>query len=134
MRSLVAVLLISAALVGCSDTVTTTFVDYHQAQIQGAFDRGWLPPILPPSTKNITESNNLDLNIGEGFFTFSPEEIATFTVKGAQAIKINPASGSPQHKYQKEGCQFLTFSKDSTSWLIAIHQSGKGAYWVETKK
>lgn len=134
MRSLIAILLISASLIGCSDTVTTTFTDFHQAQNAGAFDRGWLPPILPPSAKNITEKNNLDLNVGEGFFTFLPEDINTFITKGAEAIKINPTSGSPQQKYQKDGFRFLTFSKDSTSWLIALHQDGRGAYWVETKK
>jgi hypothetical protein len=134
MRAPIVILLISAALTGCSDTVTTTFTDIQQAQTEGAFDRGWLPPILPPSTKDIWEKNNLDLNIGEGAFTFSPEEIKVFTQSGAEAININPASGSPQAKYQKEGFRFLSFSNDSTSWLIAVHPEGRGAYWVGQKK
>jgi hypothetical protein len=66
--------------------------------------------------------------------TFSPEEIKVFTQSGAEAININPASGSPQAKYQKEGFRFLSFSNDSTSWLIAVHSEGRGAYWVGQKK
>lgn len=134
MRSLLALVLISTTMIGCNDTVTTRYEDIQHAQAERAFDRGWLPPILPPSTKNITEKNDLDLNIGEGSFHFSPQEIDNFITSGAGATKINPASRSPQKIKQDEGFRFLTFSQQSTSWLIAVHPDGRGAYWVETKK
>lgn len=136
MRSLAVISLISAVMffVACGDTVTTTFDDIEQARAEGAFDRGWLLPILPPSTKNITERNDLDVNVGEGYFTFDPKEMAYFSDRGAEVIKINPANGGPQQKYQKAGFRFLAFSTESTSWLIAVHPDGRGAYWVGTKK
>lgn len=133
MRSL-AIFLIAVALLGCGDIVTTKFPDIQQAQNERAFERGWLPPILPPSTKDIIEKNDLDLNLGEGSFTFSPSDLNYFLTEGAEAIKINPENGSSQRQKQDEGFRFLTYSKDSTSWLIAVHPDGRGAYWVRPKK
>ena len=133
MHLLVAIL-VSLVFVGCGDTVTSRFTDLQHAQKEHAFERGWLLPILPPSTRDITEKNDLDLNIGEGSFTFSAADLSYFITNGAEPIKINPASGSPQRKKQDEGFRFLKFLKDSTSWLIAVHPDGRGAYWVETQK
>jgi hypothetical protein len=125
------VLLISCALAGCNDTVTTRFADFEQAQSAGAFERGWLPPILPPSTTDIVEKNDLDLNIGEGLFSFSPADRDYFITNGAKAINIDAESGSSHRQKQLEGYGFLQYSRDSTSWLIAVHPEGRGAYWVE---
>ncbi len=131
---LVATLWLASASVGCSDTVTSRFSDLQQAQDERAFERGWLPPILPPSTKGITEKNNLDLNIGEGTFTFSPGDRDYFVDHGAEPVEITPASRSPQRRLQDEGFRFLRFSKDATSWLIAVHPDGRGAYWVRSRR
>ena len=136
MRTLANISLLSATFcfASCRDNVTTRFDDIQQAQTAGAFERGWLPPILPPSTKNIIERNDLDTNAGEGYFTFAPEEVVYFSKKGAETTEVSPASGSPQQKYEKDGFGFVTFSTETTSWLIAVHPDGRGAYWVETKK
>jgi hypothetical protein len=128
------VILISCALAGCNDTVTTRFADFQQAQSAGAFERGWLPPILPPSTTDIVEKNDLDLNLGEGSFSFSPADWDYFIANGAEVININPESGSSQRQKQNEGFEFLTYARESTSWLIAVHPEGRGAYWVEQTK
>jgi hypothetical protein len=128
------VILISCALAGCNDTVTTRFADFQQAQSAGAFERGWLPPILPPSTTDIVEKNDLDLNLGEGSFSFSPADWDYFIANGAEAFKVGAESGSSQRQKQAEGFEFLTYARESTSWLIAAHPDGRGAYWIEQTK
>lgn len=128
------VILLCIFLVGCGDTVTMRFIDVEHAKRERAFERGWLPPILPPSTANITEKNNLDLNIGEGAFSFDPPEIDYFITSGAEAIKIHATPNTDLANKQKEGFRLLSFSRDSTSWLIAVHPDGRGVYWAEPKK
>lgn len=84
------IILLSSLMFGCTnDIVTTKFIDLQHAQTEHAFERGWLPPILPPSTKNIIEINNLDLNVGHGSFTFSPTDLDYFSDQGAIPIKIS---------------------------------------------
>jgi hypothetical protein len=131
---LIGVMLLSCAMVGCDDIVTNRFADFQQAQRAGAFERGWLPPILPPSTTDIVEKNDLDLNLGEGSFSFSPADWDYFIANGAKAVKVGAESGSSRRQKQAEGFEFLTYARESTSWLIAVHPEGRGAYWVEQTK
>ena len=46
--------------------VKTEFSSLQEAKNSGAFERGWLPPILPETTQNIVEINDLDINNGWG--------------------------------------------------------------------
>ncbi|WPO67858.1 hypothetical protein SDC64_02675 [Acinetobacter haemolyticus] len=127
------IILLSSLMFGCTnDIVTTKFIDLQHAQTEHAFERGWLPPILPPSTKNIIEINNLDLNIGHGSFTFSPTDLDYFIDHGAVPIKINDATRGTKQKLQDQGFQFFIYTQDSSVWHIATHPNGKGAYWIET--
>lgn len=51
MQRIIMILLCSLIL-GCTDDlVTTKFTDLQHAKVEHAFERGWLPSILPPSTK-----------------------------------------------------------------------------------
>jgi hypothetical protein len=73
MHSLIPVLSL-VMLVGCSDEVVTRFATLREASSQGAFGRGWLPPVLPDSATSIVERNNLDLNVGSGSFSYDLSE------------------------------------------------------------
>ena len=128
------IILLCILFSGCSDTVTTRFTDIEHAKRERAFERGWLPPVLPPSTTNIIEKNNFDLNTGEGSFSFDPAEMSSFITSGADPVKIHAAPNTDIAKKQKEGFLFLSFSRDSTSWIIAVHPDGRGVYWLESKK
>lgn len=66
--------LIVFALTACNDVVTTRFGTLAEAKRKGAFERGWLPPLLPASARNIVERNNLDRNIGRGCFEYDISE------------------------------------------------------------
>ncbi len=77
MRCLFAILTALAAT-GCSDVVTTRFATLEEAKSQRAFERGWLPPLLPDSARAIVESDNLDVNTGTGSFEFDLSERTNF--------------------------------------------------------
>jgi hypothetical protein len=126
--------LLAGVLVGCGETVTTRFSDIEHAQREHAFERGWLPPILPLTSKDIVECNNLDINQGEGSFRFEPRDVDHFILSGAQVIKIHPPAESPQAKLQSEGFRFLKYSRRDTDWIIAVQPDGRGYYWVTNTK
>jgi hypothetical protein len=65
-------------LLGC-DVVTNRYATLQEARADSLFQRGWLPDILPPSTRNIRTSNDLDLNISSGVFHFSSNEFPRFS-------------------------------------------------------
>ena len=54
-----------------SDVVTSRYATLTEARADHLFERGWLPDILPSSATDIRTSNNLDLNVSEGEFSFA---------------------------------------------------------------
>ena len=89
MKTLLSLVLVSITLVGCQDTVTTTYETLTAARAGGLFARGWLPDVLPPSAHSITTSNNLDLNISTGKFSLAPAE--------SRDLYKRLSAGAPQH-------------------------------------
>ena len=71
-----ALLLAFAAIIsGCSLDVA----ERHYASLAAANGETWLPvSLLPPSTHDIDERNNLDLNVSSGEFRFSPSDARAF--------------------------------------------------------
>ena len=62
---------------GCdylSDTVTHHYKSLADARADDLFARGWLPDVLPASARDINTSDNLDLNISTGEFSFAPTD------------------------------------------------------------
>jgi hypothetical protein len=73
MRALI--LALTAIICGCNLDV----VERHYANLEIAKGKTWLPEsILPPSTRDIDEQNNLDLNISSGEFHFSSSDATAF--------------------------------------------------------
>ena len=67
------------ALLGCTlDTVTSRYDTLEEARADRLFERGWLPDILPASTNKIRTENELDFNLSEGEFSFSPADAELF--------------------------------------------------------
>ena len=48
------------------------------AEAESPFARGWLPEIIPPSSRQISMRNDLDLNISNGEFSFDQSEHDVF--------------------------------------------------------
>ena len=60
------------------DTVEHHYPTITDAHSDRLFDKGWLPPIIPASSYNITTHNNLDLNTSVGDFSFQKEDLPLF--------------------------------------------------------
>jgi len=65
-------------LTSCGDIVSNRYATYSEAQREGGFDRGWLPDIIPPSSKDIITNNDLDLNTSEGEFVYDNVDLSRF--------------------------------------------------------
>jgi hypothetical protein len=115
-----------------SDVVTTRFATVEDARSKGAFERRWLPPVLPDSARNIIETNNLDVNIGDGSFEFSPSD---YTVL---ASRLRPARPEVVKDYWgshvSKGFAIFTYGEDGVAfWTLALHPRGQGFYTVAAR-
>jgi len=63
----VVLLALSVPLLAC-DEYEKAYPDVATAEAGGAFNRGWLPPLLPADARNIVELHNLDTSEGWGCF------------------------------------------------------------------
>ena len=63
------------------DIKTERYADAEEARQKGAFDRGWVPSLLPEGTVNIRDVHNLDVNTGTGSFQFPSKNLAAYQEK-----------------------------------------------------
>ncbi len=74
------------------------YVDLQDARFHGAVERGWIPPVLPESARNIQEWHDLDSNEGQIRFQFDPADaqafLAELTVEGANTVYRDPTIGT----------------------------------------
>jgi hypothetical protein len=64
-----------------ADLKTAHYADAAAAQEDGAFERGWVPSLLPEGTVNIRDVHNLDANTGTGSFQFPSKNLAAYQEK-----------------------------------------------------
>lgn len=85
--------LIAFLIVGCSDVMDNYYPTYQDALENKLFTRGWLPNILPESTKKIEVSNDLDLNTSVGRFVIDKQDrdafISQLTLVDIKKIALN---------------------------------------------
>ena len=110
--------------VGCSDEVTTHFKSLADAKLQRAFERGWLPPLLPMSSINIIEKNDLDRNTGIGSFEYDISEREKYFEQLKSIGATVEPDGSPQ---------ILVLVQSGARLEIELPaRSGAGKYSVES--
>lgn len=95
---------------GClkSDTVTTHYASRAEAEADGLFERGWLPAIIPASSRDITVSNDLDLNVSEGEFFGPPIEMVEF---------VRHLTGG---EVSKQGHRRYSYADGDGSWTFLV--------------
>ena len=113
------------ALTGCSDVVTTRFSNLADAKSQGAFERGWLPPLLPDSARAIVELNNLDLNTGSGSFAYDLPERPTYMEKLSRAGAVSRVEGDSD---------ILTVATNGSRWEIRLPRASGSGEWSITPR
>lgn len=110
------VLILSTLLIfGCSDEVTTQYATYTDAQKDSLFERGWLPDILPESTKHIMVVNDLDTNSSQGSFIIEGSEVGLFLEN------IKPTDNVNQ----------FNFSEGHSKWNFTLKEDGLVLYRLE---
>lgn len=109
---------------GCSDTVTNHYPTRAKAEADNLFERGWLPTLIPASARDITTSNDLDINISEGEFRYDPKETNEFLGH------LKPYSGQKPKldrwqayiaEQKKEGYNAFEYAADKTVWVFLVN-------------
>ena len=124
MRSVLAILTM-LALTRCSDVVTTRFSNLEDAKSQKAFERGWLPPLLPDSARAIVECNNLDLNTGTGSFAYDLRERPTYVEKLSRAGAVSRVEADSD---------ILTVTTNGSRWEIRLPRASGSGEWSITPR
>jgi|GEM_PF-650389 len=60
------------------------YANLPAARLAGEIERGWVPEILPAGSKDITETHNLDTNVGMGTFRFPSADLDAFKAQARQ--------------------------------------------------
>jgi hypothetical protein len=123
---------LSLTLVACSDTYTINRGYASISEAQEDIEKGWLPPVLPPSSHSIRDSHNLDHNVGGGTFSFDPKDLKVFAGKPFNGPK-KTISQEEVKEWTGKGYQIGEYDDGDSIFIIAVHPSGEGRYWMELK-
>jgi hypothetical protein len=121
---LVAILAVaSTLLVSCDDSASLSYHTRAEAEADRPLARGWLPQIVPASSKEIKMTNDLDLNISNGSFQFDASDHDAFVAHLTRTPE-DDRDGSAAYSYKdwtfwispdKSGCRFhMRLSRDET--------------------
>jgi hypothetical protein len=103
-------LLLALLIAGCGLDV----IEKHYSTLDEAKGQTWLPEdILPPSTHDIDEENNVDLNDSEGEFRFAPTHADEFFSKLSPTLpRSTPYSNWDRitSRYSREGRSSWSYS------------------------
>ncbi|MDA0765219.1 MAG: hypothetical protein O3A92_00130 [Verrucomicrobia bacterium] len=75
---LIALLALAFIVAGCDDTVKSAYPTKSDASKDDLFKRGWLPEIIPDSSRDLVVENDLDLDISDGSFAFDSTDYEAF--------------------------------------------------------
>lgn len=118
--AIIALVLVSA---GCSDSVTERYATIDDARNAGLFERGWLPDVLPSSTRDIEVRNDLDLNVSAGEFVLSRSDLDNFAAHfrpySAEPVNGDVHLASYLQAKEKEGLRVGVLEGTSSVWAFA---------------
>jgi hypothetical protein len=103
------------------DVVTSHYTSIAAARADYLFERGWLPDILPASTKNIRTSNNLDLNTSQGEFSFVPSDYPLLASRVQPYKNIHTPFANFENdvvRMQNKGFHPIVFAEDKSTWVF----------------
>ena len=109
---------------GVLDISARSYRDKDDAFKDRAFERGWLPPVIPDSAKNISLEHNSDVSVTDATFDFRPEDFRAFT----EAIHASDDGGRThqvallrENQLLREGYQRHEFNRGSYCCTFLIH-------------
>ena len=107
-------------LTGCGDVVTTRFATLKDARSQRAFERGWLPPVLPDSARSIAETNDLDASTGTGSFIYDVSERASY---------VERLTRSGASLRTEADTDVVTLTTNGSRWDIRLPRHSGEGHW-----
>ena len=113
-------------LASCGDTVSSNYDSLAAARADDIFTRGWLPDILPASTRNIRTDNNLDVNISTGSFEFSAKDsnlLYRSLAAGAPEASKFANWKSTKNDYAARGFTSWSYQSDGSTWVFFCRAS-----------
>jgi len=98
-RHVALLVLVACSVSSCDESVPLNYSTRAEAEAESLFARGWLPEIIPPSSRNISMRNDLDLNTSNGEFSFDPSEHRVF-VSQLERVPSKDEGGSLAYAYE----------------------------------
>jgi hypothetical protein len=138
-------LLCSALLASCGETIESSYTTLAAARQDGAIARGWLPPYLPQSATSLRERHNLDSNQSLLAFTFDPAETfmnsAPCVAVSESETPLPPNPGSVRWwpksllSTRRGGLRLFRFTETGSpgktyhAWLALDNARGEAFFW-----
>ncbi len=117
------------ALIACSDQ-TSSYSTLAEARNARVIEKGWMPAILPNSTRSVTLTTRVDAARGWGGFNFECADFAEFesnlsTHSLSSRLPRGVTIGSIQDRIAK-GWRGGLFSSGRTQWVFACDVRDEG--------
>jgi len=125
------IIVLSLALVGCKEEVRRSYSTIVDAKPE--VEKGWIPRVLPASTVEIHESHNLDLNTGQGTFSFGQADMEQFK-KSLTAIGENESlrvAEINRARLKQEGFNLYQYQ----DFYLAVNWTQcRGQFWLKYQR
>jgi len=95
------------------------YANLPAARLAGEIAQGWVPEILPAGSKDITETHNLDTNVGMGTFRFPSADLDAFK---AQARQLAGAEVK-----ELRTITYVVYSRDRSRFELVLTRDPKTA-------
>ena len=134
-----------ASMIGCSDRKEVRYETFAQAKKDRAFERGWLPRMMPSNVSGVRELHDVDTNEGWGLFSFNANgfdsgSLATACTVSASPVTVRSPSTSwwpeylsgtlTQSQISGNGLVLYECREPNTRMFVALNlRSGTGYFW-----
>lgn len=103
-----------------------TYTDIADATASGAFNKGWLPDVLPKSSRDIKLAADVESATGHGSFGFNKSEYARFvsSLSAYDGVLSKNAKDNESIKRRKAaGWEGWIFSSGFTRWVFFCEEA-----------
>jgi|GEM_PF-4042620 len=127
---------------GCNDAWTKHFENVESANREGLLDKGWIPRFIPPDSKNIVASGDLDSGIVLGsFVSMNYDRVKAKCSKAPDSLSIPSYArrwigirdATDSGTLRSNGYEVLMCSSDNFD-LADLNREHKFLYWTSDRK
>ena len=130
MRSFATTILL-LLLLGCNEQIDESYSTYSEANRAGAVERGWIPPFVPTSARDLEDSHDLDTNRQTLRFTIPPSAVADM-VSGLGVISAEDKSDASElidrHALAAESKVYVVCSGYRNGALAVDAENGRAVF------